>query len=450
MLKIKIKKGLDIQLSGSPEQIIDDAPQVKHVALLTSDFNGLKAKLLVKPGDTVGLGQALFFNKKDSLVQFTAPGNGKIVEINVGARRALQSVVIELDNEQDDELNNNGLDKNSTAEKHFTSFKAEELAQLDEGIVREILLRSGMWTTLRTRPNSQIPHSQAKADAIFVTAIDTQPLAADPQVILKEHQQAFNQGLCILTRLTSGTVFLCTGQHWSADEAKLDRLQRVEFSGPHPAGLVGTHIHHLFPVDAKRSVWHIGYQDVIAIGKLFTSGRIWSERVIALAGPAVARPRLLRTRSGASFEEILANEVDDKHDYRGISGSVLTGHTAQGPHGFLGHYHQQITLIHKCENRSRLFGWLRKPLVKELFSTNLHGRPTAMIPVGDFERVMPLDILPSPLLRALLVKDTDLAQDLGCLELDEEDLALCSYVCPAKHDYGAVLRLNLKQIERDG
>lgn len=446
MLKIKIKKGLDIQLVGAPEQTIDDAPPVNHVALLTSDFNGLKAKLLVKPGDTVGLGQALFFNKQDSLVQFTSPGNGKIVEINVGARRALQSVVIELDNEQD----NNALDKNSTAEKHFTAFKAEALAQLDEGVVREILLSSGLWTTLRTRPNSQVPHSQAKADAIFVTAIDTQPLAGDPQVILKRHQQAFNQGLCILTRLTSGAVFLCTGRHWSADEGDINRLQRVEFSGPHPAGLVGTHIHHLFPVDANRSVWHIGYQDVIAIGKLFTSGRIWSERVVALAGPAVAQPRLLRTRSGASIQELLANEVDDKHDYRVISGSVLSGHTAQGPHAFLGHYHQQITLIHNCENRSRLFGWLRKPLIKELFSTSLHGRPTAMIPVGDFERVMPLDILPSPLLRALLVKDTDLAQDLGCLELDEEDLALCSYVCPAKYDYGAVLRLNLEQIERDG
>ena len=450
MLKIKIKKGLDIQLVGAPVQIIDDAPQVKHVALLTSEFNGLKAKLLVKPGDTVGLGQALFYNKQDPLVQFTAPGNGKIVEINVGARRALQSVVIKLDNEQD----NNALEKNSTAEKHFTAFKAEALAQLDEGVAREILLSSGLWTSLRTRPNSQVPHSQAKADAIFVTAIDTQPLAGDPQVILKRHQEAFNQGLCILTRLTSGAVFLCTGQHWSADEGDVNRLQRVEFSGPHPAGLVGTHIHHLFPVDANRSVWHIGYQDVIAIGKLFTSGRIWSERVVALAGPPVAQPRLLRTRSGASIQEILANEVDDevddKLDYRIISGSVLTGHTAQGPHAFLGHYHQQITLIHNSENRSRLFGWLRKPLIKELFSTSLHGRPTAMIPVGDFERVMPLDILPSPLLRALLVKDTDLAQNLGCLELDEEDLALCSYVCPAKYDYGAVLRLNLEQIERDG
>jgi len=446
MLKIKIKKGLDIQLSGSPEQIIDDAPQVKHVALLRSDFNGLKAKLLVKPGDPVGLGQPLFFNKQDALVQFTSPGNGKIVEINVGARRALQSVVIELDSEKV----NKDLEKNSTAEKYFTSFKAEELAQLDEDVVREMLLSSGMWTTLRTRPNSQVPHSQAKPDAIFVTAIDTQPLAADPQVILKMHQEAFNQGLSILTRLTGGTVFLCTGQNWFADEIEIDRLQRVEFSGPHPAGLVGTHIHHLFPVSANRSVWHIGYQDVIAIGKLFTSGRIWTERVVALAGPAVARPRLLRTRSGASIQEILANEVSDKLDYRAISGSVLTGHTAEGPHAFLGHYHQQITLINKSENRSRLFGWLRKPVTKELFSTNLHGRRTAMIPVGDFERVIPLDILPSPLLRALLVKDTDLAQNLGCLELDEEDLALCSYVCPAKYDYGAVLRLNLEQIERDG
>jgi Na+-transporting NADH:ubiquinone oxidoreductase subunit A len=436
-LRITIKKGLDIPLSGVPEQSIYPAQEVNTVALLGADFIGLKPKFLVNPGDRVGLGQPLFFDKHDPLVQYTAPGGGTITAINRGARRVLQSVVIELD-------------EGAAEEKRFTAFNGEELAGLGENTVKDVLLNSGLWTALRTRPYSRVPHSSSRPRALFVTAIDTQPLAANPQVIIDGHREAFGHGLRVIAQLTTGPVYLCTGLGWQIDEPAIDRLQRVEFAGAHPAGLPGTHIHYLFPVSAEGAVWHIGYQDVIAIGKLFTTGRVWTERVIALGGAAVTRPRLLRTRSGASIEDLVRGEISEPMPCRVVSGSVLSGRTVTGVLAFLGHYHQQLSVIRENGTKRRLFGWFRSPGGKETVTTALHGRPTAMLPVGDFEHVMPLDILPAPLLRALLVKDTDLAQALGCLELDEEDLALCSYVCPAKYDYAAVLRINLEQIEREG
>jgi Na+-transporting NADH:ubiquinone oxidoreductase subunit A len=436
-LRIRIKKGLDIPLAGAPEQVIHPAQEVGEVALLGADFVGLKPRLLVSPGDRIGLGQPLFHDKQDPLVQYTAPGSGTITAVNRGARRALQSVVI-------------GLHKDAGEEQRFTAVKPEELAQLDEKNVREMLLTSGLWTALRTRPYSRVPHSSSNPCSLFITAIDTQPLAAVPEVIIDGHREAFNQGLHVLARLISGPVYLCTGAGWRGDDPGIERLQRVEFTGPHPAGLAGTHIHHLAPVSAEEAAWHIGYQDVIAIGKLFTTGRIWTGRVVALGGEPALRPRLLQTRSGANIDDLLQGELAESMACRVISGSALTGRTASGSQAFLGHYHRQISVIRKSGHKPRLFGWLRAPSGKEKFTTELHGRPTAMVPVGDFERVLPLDILPVPLLRALLVKDTDLAQALGCLELDEEDLALCAFVCPAKYDYGAVLRANLEQIEREG
>ena len=239
----------------------------------------------------------------------------------------------------------------------------------------------------------------------------------------------------------------------------------MEFSGPHPAGLPGTHIHYLDPVAADRSVWHIGYQDVIAIGHLFKTGRLLTERVVSVGGPGAVKPRLLRTRPGASITELLAGEVAPQRNCRLISGSVLGGFAAEGPMAFLGRYDNQISVIVEQAER-RLFGWFGTAWDKYSFAvpfaaarsqarlreitTARNGRRAAMIPVAAFERVMPLDILPVPLLRALLVKDTDSAQALGCLELAEEDLALASFVCPAKQDYGAALRLNLEQIEKEG
>jgi Na+-transporting NADH:ubiquinone oxidoreductase subunit A len=449
--RISIKRGLNIPIAGAPKPAITPGNPVQQVALLGTDFIGLKPRLLVEVGDVVGLGDPLFEDKHDPAVKFTSPGSGRITSIYRGKRRALESIVIDLD----------------AAGAQERSFEVHEPVQLDSigrEAVRQQLLLSGEWASLRTRPFNRVPHSDETPRSLFITATDTRPLSADPQVIIDDQREAFSNGLKVVAQLTEGSVFLCTGTDWSGPEPGISNLKRVEFEGPHPAGLPGTHIHFLDPVAADRTVWHIGYQDVIAIGHLFVTGRVLTDRVIALGGPGVIAPRLIRTRKGALTSSIVAGELHKGQRRRVLSGSVLNGRIAAGPTGYLGPYQNQVSVIPDDGGR-KLFGWAR--IRSEAYSfagllmsadyarrqqltTSRHGRLAAMIPVGAFERVMPLDILPAPLLRALLVRDTDTAQALGCLELAEEDLALSSFVCPAKQNYGVALRMNLDQIEREG
>ncbi len=453
-MHIKIKKGLDLPISGKPEQKIHDARAVRHVALLGVDHVDLKPTMLVAEGDKVKLGQALFEHKKLPGVRFTAPGAGEVVAINRGARRMLQSVVIRLDDSEEAET--------------FAAYPADKLGTLTGDQVIENLLNSGLWTALRTRPFGKIPDPTTRPAAVFVTAIDTNPLAADPAPIISAETEAFVNGLTVLSRLTDGKLWVCKEASASLPSAGLPASATVaSFEGPHPAGLPSTHIHFLDPVDAHKTVWHLNYQDVIAIGKLFVTGKISNERVIALGGPQVKQPRLLRTRMGACIEELLEGEVVEG-DNRAISGSVLSGRRAAGWSSYLGRHHLQISVIEETSPREVL-GWLnpagaikysflnvtlnalKRGVGQSIaFTANQNGSPRAMVPVGAFEDVMPLDILPTQLLRYLLVRDTDMAQKLGCLELDEEDLALCSFVCVGKYDYSPVLRQNLNQIEREG
>jgi len=451
-LRIRIRHGLDIPISGTPEQSAYPGPPIQHVALCGLDYPGLKPKLLVAQGDTVGLGQALFIDKRDPAVQYSSPGEGTIVVVNRGARRILETIVIRLE-------------ESGVADLSFDALTDEEIRQLDRDSVASRLHESGLWTAFRTRPYSRVPLAHSKPRSIFITAIDTQPLAADPRVVIQPEASTFASGLLAVSRLTPGKVHLCTGPGWDISIPEMEQLQQVEFAGPHPAGLPGTHIHHLDPVGPERTVWHIGFQDVIAIGKLFTTGKIHTERVIALAGDRISEPRLISTRLGASTNEIVKGRIKDPDSCRVISGSVLTGSLAEGKLAYLGRYQNQLSVIREHGQKS-LFGWLgvlprlytaSSILLKKTghtrklaFSTSQNGRFSGMLPMGLFDKVLPLDILSSPLLRALMVRDTDQAQALGCLELDEEDLALCSFVCPAKYDYGAVLRTNLEQIEKEG
>ncbi len=348
--------------------------------------------------------------------------------------------------------------------EEFESFSRGQLAALDGDRVRAILTSSGLWTVFRTRPYSHIPQPDARPAAIFVTAIDTNPLAADPAVIIGEAADAFADGLQVIARLTDGHVYVCTAPSSGIACPDGDQFRHAEFAGPHPAGLVGTHIHFLEPVSEQKTVWHIAYYHVVAIGRLFTSGRLHTEKVVALGGPMALRPRLLRTRIGASTEELLRGETAPGR-LRIISGSVLSGHQASGPLAYLGRYHRQISVLAEGGEReflsfmrpgrrkySSLRAYLAHLVHRDRFplTTSQNGSPRAMVPIGAFERVMPLDILPTPLLKALLVEDTDRAQELGCLELDEEDLALCSFVCNGKYDYGPYLRMNLDEIEAGG
>jgi len=445
--RLKTKKGLDIQLAGQPEQIVHPGRKVKRVALLGADYAGLKPKMLVEVGQRVGLGEPLFLDKRDPDAPFTSPGTGRLVAINRGHRRVLESVVIELD-------------ETAASQTTFDIDLSE-----DPATTRNILLRSGAWTGIRTRPYNRVALSSSSPRSIFVTAIDTRPLAAEPGTIIAQRIREFERGIDVIRRLGDWPVYLCTAPNWSGPEFEGDAITRVEFEGAHPAGLVGTHMHHLDPVSANRVVWHIGYQDVIGIGHLFKTGRLLSERVVSIAGPSATNPRLVRTRLGADVAELMIDEVPANHPHRLISGSVLDGRAAKDALSYLGRYHNQISVIPESAPRepfswkkwsrsgkslTRLFTVGRNRDINAAFTTAQHGRQSAMQPTEALERVMPLDILPVPLLRALLVKDTDAAQALGCLELAEEDLALSSFVCPGKQDYARALRLNLDQIEAEG
>jgi len=403
--------------------------------------------MAVQVGDRVQLGQVLFSDKASPGVSFTAPAAGVVSAIHRGEKRVLQSVVIDV--EGDDAV-------------RFEAYPAERLGQLEPAEVRRLLQQSGLWTALRTRPYSKVPAVDATPHSIFVTAIDTHPLAADPLLVIGEQPEAFANGLVVLTRLAG--VHLCKRPGAELPGESLPGVRGEVFAGPHPAGLAGTHIHFLDPVSSAKSVWSLGYQDVIAIGKLFVDGRLWTERVVALGGPAVEQPRLLRTRLGANLDELTAGELHPGVS-RVISGSVFGGRTAHGAFAFLGRYHHQISCLAEGHQRELLHylrpGRDRHSVLnifvsrlfksgKFTFTTSTNGSARAMVPVGNYEQVMPLDILATQLLRSLIVGDTEMAQKLGCLELDEEDLALCSYVCAGKYEYGPILRDNLTRIEKEG
>ncbi len=442
---IKINKGLDLPITGAPEQSVSAAVEAKTVAVIGFDYIGMKPTMQVKAGDRVKLGQVIFTDKKTVGVNYTAPAAGVVKAINRGEKRALQSVVIEVDG--DDAV-------------EFAKYDASQLASVTAEQVEENLVASGQWTALRTRPFSKVPAPGTKPSSIFVTAMDTNPLAADPAVIIAEQKDAFSHGLTLLGKLAQ--VHLCKAS--GADVPSADGVNVAEFSGMHPAGNAGTHIHFLDPASEKKTVWTIGYQDVIAVGKLFTTGKLFTDRVVALAGPQVSAPTLLRTRVGADLEELTAGRLVSG-DNRVISGSILNGRHAKGAFAYLGRYASQVSVL--LEGREREFmGWVAPGSEKFsvlnmfasafskgkkfAFTTTTNGSERAMLPVGQFEELMPLDILPTQLLRALVVGDMENAIALGCLELDEEDLALMTFACPGKYEYGPILRDNLTTIEKEG
>ncbi len=444
-----IKKGLDLPITGEPEQTIEEVHNVKSVAVAGPDYVGLKPTMAVQEGDAVKLGHVLFEDKKIPGVRYTSPASGRVTAINRGEKRMLQSVIIALDGEE---------------EETFVSYSEAEIAGLSRSQVKENLLVSGLWTALRTRPFGKSPEPESTPHAIFVNAMDTEPLAVQPHLVIRGRETDFINGLRAVSKLTDGKLYLCHGPGEALPGADLDFVTSAQFSGPHPAGLVGTHIHFLDPVSAKKTVWHLNYQDILAIGSLFVTGRLSVERIISLAGPGVKRPRLLRTRLGACTDDLVAGELIEG-EIRVISGSVLSGRKAYGPFAFLGRYHLQVSAL--AEGRERVFlewqlpGFNKFSIIPAFISsylphkkfaltTSQEGQKRAMVPIGMYEKVMPLDINPTFLLRALLMGDTDQAQALGCLELDEEDLALCTFVCPGKNEYGPVLRRNLNQIEIEG
>ncbi len=453
----RIRKGLDLPVPGAPEQEIERAPAPRHVALLAADYVGMKPTMFVAAGDTVRRGQALFEDKKTPGVRYTAPASGTVTAINRGDRRALQSVVLRLDRTElaggDDSV-------------AFKSYSGAHPSELTPGRARSLLVESGLWTALRARPYGRVPAIDASPSSLFVTATDSNPLAPSVDAVASGSEEHFHRGVAALSKAVDGAaVYVCKSQGSAIAAPALDNVREEEFSGPHPSGTPGLHIHLLDPVDREKQVWHVDYQDAIAIGKLFSSGKLAVDRVVSLAGPAVRRPRLLRTRVGASTAALTDRELIEGAT-RVISGSVLSGRTAEGAtFGYLGRYHAQVSALREDSQR-RLLGWLapgantfsvlRVFLGKWLpgrnysFTTTTNGSVRAMVPVGVYEKVMPMDILPAPLLRSLLIANPERAEELGALELIEEDLALCSFVSPEKAEYGALLRAVLTTLEKEG
>lgn len=418
-----IRKGLDLSLAGIPESAIGAGPTIRRVALLGADFPGIRPRLAVREGERVQVGQTLFTDRRRRALRFTSPAAGVVEEVVTGEQRRLRSLAIAIEGEE---------------AKEFRRFGAGNIATARHEDIEELLLASGMWTALRARPFGDIPDPGTRPADVFVTAIDTQPLAPRPDVIIAERAPEFALALAALARLTPGRVYLCQGPGPDLPRPDIPQVVVARFDGPHPAGLPGTHIHFLAPVSADRMVWHVDYQDVVAMGAVLMTGALSVERVIALAGPGVRRPRLLRTRLGAAVEEILQGELDRDEggewaDHHVICGSVLCGRTVTKELAFLGSRHRQICVL----PNNGAADWV--PVRGE--------RPRAFVPVPAYDRVLPMDILPAPLLRALLIEDDDAAIELGALELHEEDLALLGFVCPARQDYGALLRSALSRIQ---
>lgn len=452
----KIRKGLRVPVTGQPEQVIESGRMIRRVALLGADYIGLRPTMHVSVGDHVRRGQLLFEDKKRSGVRFTASGSGQVSAIHRGDRRRFLSLVIELGR---DEREGRG---DAVA---FGAFSGRHPSGLDGDAVRELLVESGLWTALRARPFSRVADPETRPNSIFVTAIDTEPLAPDVDVVLDRVHGPFERGVAVLTRLTDGPVHICTAPGRRLPVQEGEQIRHQEFAGVHPAGTPGLHIHLLDPVDRNTLAWHVGYQDVVAIGRLFDSGELHVDRVVSLAGPAHPRPRLVRARLGASTADLL---VDDplEESTRVVSGGLLSGRSATGDvEGFLGRYHRHVCVLREGRDR-KLLGWLAPgfgkfsasrsflstllPRRQLALTTGTNGSRRAIVPIGLYEKVLPMDLLPTPLLRALVMRDVERAEELGCLELDEEDLALCTFVCPSKLDYGTALRDVLTTLETEG
>ena len=440
MVRIEIRRGLDIPLGARPHRRVSiEAPRI---AVVGADFPGLRPNLHVASGDRISRGTVLLTDRTKPSICFTASAGGVVTEIRRGARRSLDLLIIEADGSQ----------------RQSADLPAPPPTDADVEDIRAALQRSGLWTALRTRPFDQIPDPSAIPEQLFVTAIDTHPLALDPGTVIREQADAFEAGLRLLARLGPATFLCCAAPE---PEGRLDLpcpdvagLERVEFSGPHPAGLVGTHIARLAGTLGRRpppaGIWHIGYQDVIAIGTFFNEGRLSGTRVVSVAGPDLQEGRIVETLAGAELGALIdatlidvsttthrnpgntaAGNATGRSDMRIISGPALSGRLTDPRTAYLGHYHQQVVVLPAAPPAAA-------------------GTGAGMLTLEAFDAVWPFATPVAPLLRALLTEDTEAAIALGATLLAPEDLALCEHVCPSRLDYGAALGRTLERIRQGG
>jgi len=443
---IKLKKGLNIKLLGEAEKTVEDINS-EFFALKPTDFIGVFPKLMVKEGDEVKAGTVVFYDKYREDILFTSPVSGTITEIIRGPKRLMEEIRIK-----------------SNGKSEFESFQVSDPNDMSKEDVTELLRKSGLWPCIRQRPYSVIAKPGDDPKAIFISAFDTSPLGLDYDFIVHGKGDLFQKGLDALKKLTSGNVHLNTNPQETTSKVfhNSQGVQINQFTGPHPAGNVGIQIHHIDPINKGDVVWYLNPQDVLTIGKFFTDGKYDPSCMIALSGSEVDKPKYYKAIKGTSIKPFVENNVKEG-ELRYISGNVLTGKRIEKD-GYLGFYDFHVNVIPEG-NYFEFLGWglpgLKKfsvsrsfiawmnPSKKYSLDTNLHGGVRAFVLSGEYEKVLPMDILPVQLIKSVIAEDIDMMENLGIYEVDEEDFALCEFVCTSKINSQSIIRKGLDLIRKE-
>ncbi|MBD3421958.1 MAG: Na(+)-translocating NADH-quinone reductase subunit A [Chitinivibrionales bacterium] len=451
MGSFKIGKGLDLKLAGAPQTEVTSAPRPQRVGIHPTEFRGVKPKLLCKEGETVKCGQSLFFDKRNPDVHFAAPAGGRIESVNYGPRRIIESIVIKPDWD--------------AADVQFGTRSKSDISKMSREEALKLLLDSGAFVSFRQRPFDKIPDPSRAPKSIFITAMNSAPNAGDPAFMLKERGEELQLGIHLLTKLTDGKVHLCYDPQRDVETfAGLEGAQHHSFAGKHPKGLVGTHIHFVDPIKKGDIVWYLDAWHVYAIGWLLQRGTCCTEKVIALAASGVAQPRYIKTMVGAPLKPIIADSLK-QGEMRLIAGTALFGET-KSEDDYLPFYESNLQAIPEGRRRhfmgwampgfnaysasSNVFASSLAPGKVWNFDTNLNGGHRTIVWTDVYDQVMPLDIYTNFLVKAILADEVDETEQLGLLEVSDEDFALATYLCPSKVDISAIIRRGLDVIEKEG
>ena len=446
---IKIKKGLDIKLVGEAEKATENAIVSNYYSIRPEDFHQVTPKLMAKEGDKVKAGQPVFYDKSNEAVKFVSPVSGQIIEVTRGEKRKILSVKIQADKEQS-----------------FQDYGKLDLNSAKAEAIKSRLLESGCWAFVKQRPYDVIANPANTPKAIFISAYASAPLVADLDYVLQGKEAELQAAVTALSKLTNGKVHVSVAKNGNSPLAGLSDITLHKVSGPHPSGNVGTQINKIDPINKGEVVWTINAQDLVIIGELLLTGRFNAERIVALVGSSVKKPRYFKTKLGSEIATMVYdNGVDKNGNDRIISGNVLTGKQVK-PDGYLDYYSNTITVIPEGDDyeffgwnkpvfnkvstsRALTFSWLT-PNKKFDLNTNTNGEHRAFVITGSYEEVFPLDIFPMQILKACMYKDLDEMEALGMYEVAPEDFALTEFVCVSKQPHQKIIRegldLMLKEI----
>ena len=444
---ITLNKGLNIRLDGEAEKIFIKTEISDKYAVKPTDFIGLTPKLLVKEGDEVKAGSPLFIDKYNPEINFVSPVSGKVSEIKRGERRRILEVIID-----------------ASKEIVYNNFEKIDIEKASAQEIKTQLLKAGLWTFIIQRPYGIIANPAHTPKSIFISAFDTAPLAPDVDFVMQDDEEFLQKGINALKKLTNGVINLNVNGNYNVSKV-FTHLKNVELNkieGIHPAGNVGIQIHHIDPINKGEVVWVINPQDVVAIGRLFEKRIFDAHRIIALTGSEVIHRKYYKTIIGSSVKTILKDNVSG-NNFRVISGNVLTGKKIDFE-GFIGFYDTQVTVIpegnhfeflgwgmpglNKFSASKTFFSWMM-PSKKYKLDTNINGGHRAFVMTNQYEKVVPMDIYPQYLLKAILAEDIDKMEQLGIYEVIEEDLALCEFVCTSKIDVQEILRKGLDLVRKE-